>query len=85
MEVEDALLPRNAGRFVLTVEGGRARVVPGGAGSVRVRARALGPWYAGHSTAESLAFAGLLSGSAADLAAMTALTAGSPPAMADFF
>lgn len=85
VEVEDALLPRNAGRLVLTVEGGRARVVPGGSGSVRVRARALGPWYAGHSTAESLAFAGLLSGSAADLAAMTALTAGSPPAMADFF
>ena len=37
LEVEDALLPRNAGRFVLTVEGGRARVVSGGSGSVRVR------------------------------------------------
>lgn len=85
LDVEDELLPHNAGRIVLSVEDGHARVAPGGAGKVRVRARGLGPWFSGHATAEALAFAGLASGSAADLATWSALAAGPAPAMPDFF
>ncbi|MBL8860728.1 MAG: GNAT family N-acetyltransferase [Planctomycetes bacterium] len=83
--VEDRLLPHNHDRFVVTVEDGVARVRRGGAGRVRLAARALGPWYTGAQTAEALAFRGLASGPAADLAALSAMTAGAAPWTADFF
>lgn len=85
VDVEDALLPSNAGRRVITVADGVARVERGGAGRLRLRARALGPWLSGFATAESLAFAGLAEGAAADLALASALVAGPPPSMSDFF
>jgi len=85
LEVEDALLPANSGRRVLTVEGGAARVVSGGSGSVRLRARALGPWLAGFSTAEALAGQGLVAGPPDELARLSAFTAGPQPSMSDFF
>ncbi len=85
IEVEDALLARNSGRFVVQVEGGSACVTPGGAGRVRVRVRALGPLFSAHATAETLAFAGLVEGPARELATLSALFAGSPPTTADFF
>jgi len=84
-EVDDRILPRNAGRFVLSVTHGAGRVTRGGEGRVRIAARALGPWFAGHMSAESLAYAGLIEGPASDLATMSALFAGSPPHMSDFF
>jgi predicted acetyltransferase len=85
IEVEDALLPRNAGRFVVSVEDGIARVRRGGAGRVRLAARALGPWYAGAQSAEDLAWRGLASGPAEDLAALTAMTRGPYPWTTDFY
>ncbi len=85
LEVEDRILPRNCGRFVLSVSDGVGRVTRGGDGRVRVAARALGPWFTGHTSAESLAFAGLIDGPSTDLATMSALLAGSPPYMSDFF
>ncbi|MCY2961098.1 MAG: GNAT family N-acetyltransferase [Planctomycetota bacterium] len=85
LDITDDLLPGNAGRHVLTVEGGRARMTNGGSGSVRVRARALGPWLSGFATAESLAFAGLIDGPAGELASLSAFVAGPPPSMPDFF
>lgn len=84
-EVDDRILPRNAGRFVLSVADGVGRVTRGGDGRVRVAARALGPWFAGHTSAESLAYAGLVDGPSSDLATMSALLAGSPSHMSDFF
>jgi predicted acetyltransferase len=85
LDVEDALLPHNAGRSIVEVEGGVARVRAGGSGRVRVRARGLGPWFSGHQSAQALAFAGLVDGPRADLDLMTALTAGVAPSMPDFF
>lgn len=85
LDVEDDLLPHHAGRCVVEVADGVARVREGGSGRVRVRARALGPWFSGHQTAEALAFAGLVDGPRADLALMSALTAGVAPSMPDFF
>jgi len=84
-EVDDRILPENSGRFVLSVADGVGRVARGGDGRVRVAARALGPWFTGHSSAESLAYAGLIEGSPTDLATMSALLAGPPSHMSDFF
>jgi len=85
LDVEDELLPHHAGRAIVEVADGVARVRAGGSGRVRVRARGLGPWFSGHQSAEALAFQGLIDGPRADLALMSALTAGIAPSMPDFF
>lgn len=85
VDVEDALIRRNAGRRAIVVEDGVARVERGGDGRVKMQARALGPWISGFATAESLACLGHVEGPAEDLAALTSFTAGSPPTTSDFF
>lgn len=85
VDVEDTLIPRNAGKRVIVVENGVARVERGGSGRVRMRARALGPWFSGFATAEALAFAGHVEGPSDDLATATALMSGTPPTTSDFF
>ena len=82
LDVQDAALPENGGRWVLRVSDGRASVSRGGSGAFSVDVRGLASLYAGHLGPEALVVAGLASGSARDAAA---LFAGPAPWMPDFF
>jgi len=61
LDVVDEALPANAGPHVLEVDGGAASLVPGGAGTVRVRAQDLAVVYAGGDV-RALRLAGRLPG-----------------------
>jgi predicted acetyltransferase len=85
LEVEDAVLPDQAGRWVLEVSGGEARVRRGGEGHLRCDARVLATLYAGHRTATALAAVGALRATPEALEVAEALFAGPAPAMADMY
>jgi predicted acetyltransferase len=85
LEVRDEILPRNAGRFVLSVEAGRARVRPGGRGSLRADVRALASIYSGYARASTLAAMGLVEGDREALGKADAIFASATPSMPDFF
>lgn len=72
LEITDEHAPWNAGRHRLVRESGTMRLEPGGTGEIRVHARALGPWFAGTATTDTLRRAGLLEGVAPMLDAATA-------------
>jgi predicted acetyltransferase len=84
-EIEDEVLPENAGRFTVDVSGGRAVVRTGGAGSIRAHVRGLGAIWTGHVKASSARVAGLVDGDDDALAAADAVFGGSPPWMSDAF
>jgi predicted acetyltransferase len=71
LDITDDHAPWNAGRHRLVHESGTMRVEAGGTGAVGMHARALGPWFAGSSTTDSLRRAGLLDGAAPMLDAAT--------------
>lgn len=84
LDVVDPHAPWQAGRWRLVVEDGAVRGERGGDGSVRLDARALGPWFAGGTPTSALRRAGLLDGGDASL--LDALVAGrGTPRMADYF
>jgi predicted acetyltransferase len=85
LDVADDVIPENAGRWSLRVEGGRAEVTRGGAASVRIDVRALASLYSGWMDARALAAMGALDASDADVATLGALFAGPSPWMPDFF
>jgi predicted acetyltransferase len=85
IDVGDDLLERNAGRWVLSVRGGRATVERGGSGKLCIDVRGLAPLYTGHASARDLASAGLLSGDDATLATADAVFESRAPWMPDFF
>jgi predicted acetyltransferase len=86
IEVVDEHAPWHAGRHRLVVDGGKVRCEPGGDGSVRLPARALGPWFAGSADVAMLRRGGLLDGDLAAAKVLDLLT-GAPklPRMADSF
>lgn len=84
LEITDELLPRNAGRFRLEVEGGRAVLRPGGDGRFRTNIRHLAGIYTGFFSPWSARAAGWLDAPDADMQAAAAIFAGSPW-MADMF
>jgi predicted acetyltransferase len=59
-EIEDELLPANAGAWTLRVDKGKAAVTKGGEASLRLSVRALAPLYTGFMTARDLATIGWL-------------------------
>ncbi|SDI49621.1 Predicted acetyltransferase [Actinokineospora alba] len=71
LEITDEHAPWNAGGHRLVHESGAMRLEPGGTGAVRLHARALGPWFAGTATTDTLRRAGLLEGDAPMLDAAT--------------
>jgi predicted acetyltransferase len=83
--VRDEIVSENQGAWRVEVEGGRATVTKTTGHGVALDVRALATLYSGFRTAEALAWDGLATGSARDLAAATALFAGSTPALVDFF
>ncbi|MGB3440006.1 MAG: GNAT family N-acetyltransferase [Actinophytocola sp.] len=87
IEVTDEHASWQSGRHRLVVEGGKVRCEPGaGNGTVRLHARALGPWFAGSADTAMLRRAGLIEGDATAARVLDLLT-GAPrlPRMADSF
>jgi predicted acetyltransferase len=74
IEVIDEQAPWHAGRHRLAVADGEVTCEPGGAGSVRLSARALGPWFAGTADSVMLRRAGLIEGDPAIAARLDVLT-----------
>ncbi len=86
IEVVDEHAPWQAGRHRLVVADGKVSCEPGGAGSVRLPARALGPWFAGSADTAMLHRGGLIDGDLGAAKVLDLLT-GAPrlPRMADSF
>lgn len=86
LEVTDAQVEANAGRWVLTLRDGEAHVEPGGTGAVRAPIGALAPLYTGMVSVRTLARLGLVEGAdEATLGALDGAFASPAPWMADFF
>jgi predicted acetyltransferase len=85
LEVADELLGANHGRHLLTIEGGRGHVEPGGAGAVRIGVRALAALFSGFVTPAQLRVVGAIQGPDDQLAALGSAFAGGTPAMNDMF
>lgn len=86
LDITDEHAPWQAGRHRLVVDGGKVTCEPGGTGAVRLRARALGPWYAGSADTTMLRRAGLLDADPADARLLDVLTGAPHPCrMADSF
>lgn len=85
-EVVDEHAPWQAGPYRLIVADGAVHLEPGGRGSARMHANALGPWFAGAATAGELRRAGLLTGDTGGDRLLSALPAAvGTPRMADYF
>ena len=85
LDIVDDVMPDNAGRYVVSVENGRAHVEPGGEGHIRLDARALAAVYTGFLDPRSLSMLGLIEGPGADLESLASIFSGPTPAMADIF
>lgn len=85
LDIQDAVLPNNQGKFILTVEDGRGVMTSGGRGDLQLEIRALSPLYTGLFTAEQLAYSALLSGTPEVIQTATQLFASPTPWMPDFF
>lgn len=85
LDVRDAFLPENAGRYVLEVAQGSPHVEHGGSGEIALDVTALAALYSGFASPFELARAGLVHADAANLAQLAALFAGPSPSMPDFF
>ena len=85
LELEDELFPQCGGRWRLEVEGGRARLQPGGEGELALGTRALAPLCTGHLRASELVRLGWARGARAALERADALFAGPAPCMPDMF
>ncbi|PIE66435.1 MAG: hypothetical protein CSA24_00105 [Deltaproteobacteria bacterium] len=85
LDVDDPILPDNAGRWVLTVSAGEAAMARGGRGSLRLSVGALAQLVAGYESASALARRGRVVGPAPHLRAADALLRASTPWMSDVF
>ncbi len=85
LDIQDALIPANHDRFVLSVSQGQGHVERGGTGTLQLDIRGLAPLYTALLTAYQLQAIGYLSGSPDALATATLLFAGSEPWMPDHF
>ncbi len=84
-DLEDSVLPSNAGKWRLRVKDGRGRVERGGSGGIRLPIRGLAPLYAGFMSPDELHLAGLLDAPEAKLPLLRALFAGPIPYTTDGF
>ena len=84
-EVDDRVVVDSRGPWRLEVAGGRGALTPSRTADVVLDPRALGPLFTGFRTAGQLARAALLDGPDEALATMTAMFAGPPPVLLDFF
>lgn len=85
LDVSDAILPENTGRFVLRITGGRGEVSQGGRGDLRLSVRALAPLFTGMFAATELGAMGELSGPLEAQSIADRLFRGPAPWMPDMF
>lgn len=85
LEIEDAVMPENAGRYTLELKAGKAMVRAGGQGHVHLDVRALTSIFSGFSHPTELEAAGLVQGSAQELALLGAVFSGPRPGLLDSF
>lgn len=85
LEVEDALLPANHGRFRLKVGAGQARVQRGGSGALRLPVSSLGPLFSGFVPASTLVRWGRAAGEAQALAVADRLFQAPVPWMREMY
>lgn len=85
LDVLDAAMPENAGRYVLTLRGGRARASRGGEGRIRLDVRALAAIFTGFSHPREMQAAGLLDAPSSDAELLGAVFAGPRPYLLDSF
>jgi len=85
LDVVDDVVPGNAGRLVLEVDSGRARVSPGGDGTLRVTIGGLASLYGAHLGARALVDLGQVQGPERALAMAESLFGGRPATMRDQF
>jgi predicted acetyltransferase len=85
LALEDGVCPWNSGAWRLVLDGGEARLEPGGGGGVRMTMRGLAVWYAGAADPAVLRRAGLLAGDESGDAFLAAASAGPRPALQDYF
>ncbi|MDF3070855.1 MAG: family N-acetyltransferase [Polyangiaceae bacterium] len=85
LDVADATLPDNAGRYVLELREGKPVVSRGGSGKIRVDVRGLAAIYSSFSHPSEVLAAGLLDAEPADVARLGAVFAGPAPFVLDTF
>lgn len=86
LQIADRHARWNDGRWVLEVDGGAARLVPGGAGTVAVGIGGLSAWWAGYASARRLEQTGhFASTDHRAIAVLDGLGAAAPPALVDFY
>ncbi len=89
LELTDDVLPGNAGRWLIEIDGGEARAnridQDAGPDTLRMDIRALGSLYTGHLSARRLAALDFLRGSAAALERADRVFGAEPPSMPDYF
>lgn len=85
LAVRDDVLPRNSGKYVLSVADGRGHVRKGGQGAVDLHIRGLAALYSGLYTPGDVVLAGLGQGKSADVAGLAGVFAGPTPWMRDEF
>jgi predicted acetyltransferase len=85
LKIDDPLFPENDGPWILTVEDGRGRVVPGGRGSFRTTIRGMAPLYSGFLRAGVLAAIGWVEAPESELRAAEALFDGPAPWLPDMY
>lgn len=85
LDVKDAIIPENEGRYVLRVAGGKGEVRRGGKGRITMDVRGLAPLYSGHLAAPQLARAGLVEGTAAEIDKAALVFTGAAPWTPDGF
>ncbi|HEX5621484.1 MAG TPA: GNAT family N-acetyltransferase [Solirubrobacteraceae bacterium] len=85
LALDDDVCPWNSGSWRLVLDGGAARLEPGGDGAVRFTMRGLAVWYAGAADPAVLRRAGLLAGDESADAFLAAASAGPRPALQDYF
>jgi predicted acetyltransferase len=85
IDLADDVLPENAGRYTIEVEGGRAAVSRGGAGRIALGVRELAAIYTGFMAPQELRAIGRIAGPDDDMGLMGAVFGGVRPWVADMF
>jgi predicted acetyltransferase len=84
-ELRDAVLPGNAGRWLLEVADGRGQLTRGGEGRISLDITDLAALYTGFMAPSERVVLGALAGPAADLGLLAAVFSGPRPYLSDMF
>ena len=85
LDVRDASLRSNGGKYRLVVGGGAGEVKRGGRGALRMDEKALAALFSGHLSATALASMGRIEGGRRAIERAAAIFGGPPPSLPDLF